>query len=180
MTHLRSSRAVLAAGMAAVAVASLALFATRASAQEEPTWSQFQGGPGHPGVLADGPAPPYRVAWTLPAPAGDALSGAVVAGDLAVSVGEEAVYGIDVASGAVQWQIPRAGGPLSVPAIGVAGGRRILVYLEGPGSGRRRRPDEPVGEPFGRRSHLDHRREPFPRSHGRGGRHLDARCCRPG
>ena len=147
MTHLRSSRAVLAAGMAAVAVASLALFATRASAQEEPTWSQFQGGPGHPGVLADGPPPPYRVAWTLPAPAGDALSGAVVAGDLAVSVGEEAVYGIDVASGVVKWQIPRAGGPLSVPAIGVAGGRRILVYLEGPGPVDAAGPASPSASP---------------------------------
>jgi outer membrane protein assembly factor BamB len=149
MTHHRSLRAVLAAGMAAVAVASLALFATRASAQEEPTWSQFQGGPGHPGILADGPAPPYRVAWTLPAPAGDALSGAVVAGDLAVSVGDEAIYGIDVASGAVQWQIPRAGGPLSVPAIGVAGGRRILVYLEGPGSVDAADPTSPSASPSG-------------------------------
>jgi outer membrane protein assembly factor BamB len=148
-THHRSSRAVLAGGMAAVAVASLALFATRATAQEEPTWSQFQGGPGHPGVLADGPPPPYRVAWTLPAPAGDALSGAVVAGDLVVSVGEEAVYGIDLASGAVQWQIPRAGGPLSVPAIGVAGGRRILLYLEGPGPVGAVGPTSPSASPSG-------------------------------
>ena len=30
-----------------------------------------------PPVLADGPEPPYRVRWTLPAPTGDALSGAV-------------------------------------------------------------------------------------------------------
>jgi outer membrane protein assembly factor BamB len=143
-----SSRAVLAAVMAVVAVASLALLAP-ATAQEEPTWSQFQGGPGHPGVLADGPPPPYRVAWTLPAPAGDALSGAVVAGDLVVSVGEEAVYGIDVASGAVEWQIPRAGGPLSVPAIGMAGGRRILVYLEGPGPVDAAGPASPSVSPTG-------------------------------
>ena len=133
MPRHRSSRAVPAAVVAVVGVASLTLLASGATAQEEPTWSQYQGGPGHPGVLADGPSPPYRVAWTLPAPAGDALSGAVVAGDVAVSVGEEAVYGIDVASGTVEWQVPRAGGPLSVPAIGVAGGRRILLYLEGPG-----------------------------------------------
>jgi hypothetical protein len=33
-------------------------------------WPQFQGGPGHPGALADGPAPPYRVRWTRPAAAG--------------------------------------------------------------------------------------------------------------
>jgi outer membrane protein assembly factor BamB len=133
MPRHRSSRAVLAAAVAVVAVTSLTLLASGATAQEEPTWAQYQGGPGHPGVLADGPSPPYRVAWTLPAPAGDALSGAVVAGDVVVSVGEEAVYGIDVASGSVEWHVPRAGGPLSVPAIGVGGGRRILVYLEGPG-----------------------------------------------
>ena len=104
-----------------------------AIAQEPPIWSQLQGGPGHPGVLVDGPQPPFRVRWTLPAPAGDALSGAVVAGDLAVSVGDEAVYGIDVASGAVEWQVPRDGGPLSIPAVGAGPRARILVYLEGPG-----------------------------------------------
>lgn len=128
----RSSHAVLAASTALLALAALAAFTGAAAAQEQPGWSQFQGGPEHVGVLADGPEPPYRVRWTLPAPAGEALSGAVVAGDLAVSVGEEAVYGIDVASGAVEWQVPRAGGPLSVPALGTGERGPILVYLEGP------------------------------------------------
>ena len=114
-------------------MAALAFTPLAASAQDAPTWSQFQGGPGHPGVLVDGPQPPYRVRWTLPAPAGEALSGAVVAGNLAVSVGAEAVYGIDVASGTVEWQVRRDGGPLSVPAIGARPGGRVLVYLEGPG-----------------------------------------------
>jgi outer membrane protein assembly factor BamB len=57
----------------------------------------------------------------------------VVAGDLAVSVGTEAVYGIDVVSGAIEWQVARGGGPLSMPAIGPGPRGRILVYLEGPG-----------------------------------------------
>jgi outer membrane protein assembly factor BamB len=57
----------------------------------------------------------------------------VVAGDLAVSVGTEAVYGIDVVSGAIEWQVARGGGPLSMPAIGAGPRGRILVYLEGPG-----------------------------------------------
>jgi outer membrane protein assembly factor BamB len=113
-------------------MAALAFTPVAAIAQEAPTWSQFQGGPGHAGVLVDGPQPPYRVRWTLPAPAGEALSGAVLAGDLAFSVGAEAVYGIDVASGTVEWQVARDGGPLSVPAIGAGPGGRILVYLEGP------------------------------------------------
>lgn len=115
-------------------MAALAFTPVAAIAQEAPTWSQFQGGPGHSGVLVDGPQPPYRVRWSLPAPAGEALSGAVVAGDLAVSIGSEAVYGIDVASGTVEWQVARDGGPLSVPAIGAGSRGRILVYLEGPGS----------------------------------------------
>jgi len=132
MRRHRSSRAVRVAA-AALAIGPLALLSGEAFAQEAPTWWQFQGGPGHFGVLADGPEPPYRVRWTLPAPAGDALSGAVVAGDLAVSVGTEAVYGIDVVSGAIEWQVARAGGPLSMPAIGAGPRGRILVYLEGPG-----------------------------------------------
>jgi outer membrane protein assembly factor BamB len=115
-----------------VAIASSALLGGAARAQEQPGWSQFQGGPEHAGVFADGPEPPYRMRWILPAPAGEALSGAVVAGALAVSVGEEAVYGIDVASGDVEWQVARAGGPLSVPAVGTGERGRILVYLEGP------------------------------------------------
>jgi outer membrane protein assembly factor BamB len=115
-----------------MAFATPALLAGIARAQEQRGWSQFQGGPEHAGVLAEGPEPPYRVRWTLPAPAGDALSGAVVAGDLAVSVGEAAVYGIDVVSGDVEWQVPRAGGPLSMPAVGTGKRGRILVYLEGP------------------------------------------------
>ncbi|HEY3211659.1 MAG TPA: PQQ-binding-like beta-propeller repeat protein [Actinomycetota bacterium] len=133
MRRDRSSRAVRLAAAAAVATAPLVLLSGAAVAQEAPTWSQFQGGAGHPGVLADGPEPPYRVRWTLPAPTGDALSGAVVAGDLAVSVGNEAVYAIDVTSGTIEWRVPRDGGPLSIPAIGAGPRGRILVFLDGPG-----------------------------------------------
>ncbi len=132
MRRDRSSRALRVAAAAAVATAPLVLLPGAAVAQEAPTWSQFQGGPGHSGVLADGPEPPFRVRWSLPAPTGDALSGAVVAGDLAVSVGNEAVYGIDVASGAIDWRVARDGGPLSMPAIGADPRGRILVYLDGP------------------------------------------------
>src|SRR4029453_18227057 len=104
MRRDRSWRAVRLAAAATVATAPLVLLSGGAVAQETPTWAQFQGGAGHPGGLPDGPEPPYRVRWTLPAPTGDALSGVVIAGDLAVSVGNEAVYGIDVASGTVGWR----------------------------------------------------------------------------
>jgi len=125
-------RALLASVSAALLIA-VPLFGETAFAQEGTTWSQYQGGPGHEGYAPDGPEPPFRVRWTLPAPAGASLSAAVVEGDVAITVGDEAVYGVDVATGEVAWQIPRAGGPLSVPAVASQGGaRRVLVYVEGP------------------------------------------------
>ena len=125
-------RALFASASVALMLAA-PLFGRTASAQEGATWSQYQGGPGHQGYAPEGPEPPFRVRWTLPAPAGASLSGAVVEGDVAITVGEEAVYGVDVATGEVAWQIPRAGGPLSVPAVASqSGGRGVLVYLEGP------------------------------------------------
>jgi outer membrane protein assembly factor BamB len=65
-------------------------------------------------------------------PSGDGLSPAIVVGDEAVTLGPEAVYGLDLSDGSIVWEIPRQGGPLSVPAVGRAGGRDVLVYLEGP------------------------------------------------
>jgi outer membrane protein assembly factor BamB len=125
-------RALLASASAVVLLAA-PLFGGPAAAQEGTTWSQYQGGPAHEGYAPDGPQPPFRVRWTLPAPAGVSLSAAVVEGAVAITVGEEAVYGVDVATGEVSWQVPRAGGPLSVPAVGTdAAGRRVLVYVEGP------------------------------------------------
>jgi outer membrane protein assembly factor BamB len=109
-------------------------FATNpAYGQDVGGWSQFQGGPGHRGV-AEGPAPPYRTRWTFPAPEGDTLSGAVIVEDLAISVGEQAVYAVDLATGEIAWEVPRAGGFPSTPAI-ARGNRTTLLYLEGPDSG---------------------------------------------
>ena len=128
-------------------MAALAFTPLAATAQEAPTWSQFQGGPGHPGVLVDGPQPPYRVRWTLPAPAGEALSGAVVAGDLAVSVGAEAVYGIDVASGTVEWQVRRGRRPALGPGDRGRSRGSDPRLPRGTGSERCRRNDGRLAEP---------------------------------
>jgi outer membrane protein assembly factor BamB len=38
------------------------------------------------------------------------------------------VYGIDLKTGKEVWQLVRNGGRLSIPAVGVAGGRQILVF----------------------------------------------------
>src|SRR5262245_20815317 len=126
----RATRAVSSATVTVILAALLGL--GPAAAQESGSWSQYQGDAAHTGVAEDGPAPPFRVRWTLPAPSGESLSAAVVEGDEAITVGDEAVYGVDVANGEVAWEIPRAGGPLSVPAVGDAAGRRVLVFTEGP------------------------------------------------
>lgn len=118
----------------ALALACALAGAGTAAAHEEHggiEWSQFQGGPGHPGTIAVAPSPPYRERWRFSPPAG-ALSGAVLTADLAIAVGREAVYGIDLGSGEQVWAIPRSGGPLSTPALALVGGRTVLVYLDGP------------------------------------------------
>lgn len=120
------SRAALAA------LALLCLSGLPATAQEGGfAWSQFQGGPGHPGTAQEAPAPPYRQLWRFTPPEG-ALSAAVIGDDLAIAVGQRAVYALDLVTGDLAWEVPRDGGPLSPPALGAAGDRRVLVYLEGP------------------------------------------------
>jgi outer membrane protein assembly factor BamB len=135
----------LCASVSALAVIVAPLLGGVALAQEETTWSQYQGGPAHEGYAPGGPEPPFRVRWTLPAPAGVSLSAAVVAGNVAISVGEEAVYGVDIGTGEVTWQIPRDGGPLSVPAVATdTGGRHVLVYVEGPAAATSSTPSSSV------------------------------------
>lgn len=104
-----------------------------ALAQEAgPAWSQYQGGPAHSGSLKDGPQPPFRIRWTLPAPAGEALSPAVIDAERAYALGSEAVYAIDLATGEATELAPRDGGPLSPPAIAQVGSTPALLFLEGP------------------------------------------------
>jgi outer membrane protein assembly factor BamB len=68
----------------------------------------------------------------LPAPAGEALSAAIVVGDRAISVGSEAVYAIDLQTGVEETIAARSGGPLSVPAFATVGSTPMVLYLEGP------------------------------------------------
>ncbi|HEX5950504.1 MAG TPA: PQQ-binding-like beta-propeller repeat protein, partial [Actinomycetota bacterium] len=118
------------AALAALAFACLA--GLSATAQEGGfAWSQFQGGPGHSGTAPQAPSPPYRQLWRFTPPEG-ALSAPVIGDDLAIAVGEQAVYALELATGELAWDVPRDGGPLSPPALGTAGDRRVLVYLDGP------------------------------------------------
>lgn len=129
--HLPRHLARTRSNIALVALLLIVLPTSPALAQTagEPVWSQFQGGPGHPGALGDAPAPPYRQAWTFRAPEG-ALSGAVIVGSVAITVGERAVYGVDIGTGEQVWQLIRNGGPLSMPAVGTVGAEQVLVFLD--------------------------------------------------
>jgi outer membrane protein assembly factor BamB len=129
--HLPRHLARTRSNVALVALLLIVLPGSPALAQTagEPVWSQFQGGPGHPGALGDAPAPPYRQAWTFRAPEG-ALSGAVIVGSVAITVGERAVYGVDIGTGEPVWQLIRNGGPLSMPAVGTVGAEQVLVFLD--------------------------------------------------
>jgi outer membrane protein assembly factor BamB len=52
----------------------------------------------------------------------------------AMTVGQSAVYAVDLATGDVAWEVPRSGGALSIPAVVAGAGREpdVLLYLEGP------------------------------------------------
>ncbi|MGZ8618928.1 MAG: hypothetical protein ACXWYE_03405, partial [Actinomycetota bacterium] len=99
-------------------------------------WSGFQGDPSHSGFAADGPAPPYVEAWTSPAELGGAsaqfgLSQPVVVDDTVVTVGTEAIVGVDLATGDQVWTVARDAGPAVVPAALTVGDRVAIAYTEG-------------------------------------------------
>ena len=133
MSHLPTDpvRTISRAALVALALACLVAVPALAHEEGEIQWSQFQGGPGHPGALGEAPEPPYRQAWRFVGPDGP-VSGAVIAGDLAVAVGSSAVYGLELSTGALEWEVPREGGRISMPAIGLVGEEQLLVFLEGP------------------------------------------------
>lgn len=77
---------------------------------------------------ADSPAPPYGERWK--GDTGEAIGGAIVVGTSALVVGGSAIHAIDVNSGIEVWSLERNGGVLVTPAVGTAGGRTLLVYVE--------------------------------------------------
>jgi outer membrane protein assembly factor BamB len=121
---------VVVVSVAAVVASALAAASALAQTSGGPEWPQLQGGPEHRGLSESGPAPPYRTRWTFTSPNGSGLSGAVVVDGLAISVGRAAVYAVDVATGQVAWDVARADGPVSYPAI-ASGKRLTLLYVDG-------------------------------------------------
>ncbi len=114
-------------------LALVCILATPVAAKQGTAWPQFQGGPGHAGS-GEAPAPPYRQLWRFSLPSGSA-SGAVIDGDVAITVGTETVSAVDLVTGEQAWRIPRAGGPISMPALATSEGADVLLYVEGSSSG---------------------------------------------
>jgi outer membrane protein assembly factor BamB len=111
-----------------------------AAAVTSEAWTQFQGSALHTGTFTNGPVPPYRSAWTTSEPTGGprgayGLSPPIVVEGLAIAVGPDYVVGVDVSTGTQEWSIPRALGPSVAPASVSAGGRHLLLFTEGWGSG---------------------------------------------
>jgi len=133
MSHLRSNlvRTLSRATLGAVVLACLLGGPVFAQQDRGGTWSQFQGDPAHSGAFASGPEPPYRQAWRFVAPEGS-LSGAVITGEVAIAVGEGAVYALELGTGQEAWEVPRDGGPISMPAVGARG--EVVLFLDGPPS----------------------------------------------
>ena len=133
--------------MPAVSVV-LSLAPSIALAQVTDGWAQYQGGAGHTGSAADGPAPAYRLDWALPLTAEGpgnqyGVSAPVVAGDDIVVVGFDQVVGVDSTSGDQAWAVDRDPGPSVAAAIARVDGGSMVVYTEGFGDG----PPDPDASP---------------------------------
>lgn len=103
-------------------------------------WPQFQGTGAHAGVSGfEDPAPGLTRVWTFPMPQDELqLSGAILVGDLAITLGREAVFGIDVSSGELRWTLPRATGEAGLaplPAVAIVDEVPVLLFLEGRAEG---------------------------------------------
>ena len=105
----------LRAGVLALAlISSVALAAPFARAQED--WPMAGRDPAHSGT-ADGPEPPYRIAWEREIGGGGPATGVAVADQAVVAVSKEGVVALDAQTGEVLWERGRAPGPAGVPAI---------------------------------------------------------------
>jgi outer membrane protein assembly factor BamB len=99
------------------------------------TWSQFQGDAAHTGSLSGSVGasePPYEGAWAFEEPDSDrGLSAPVIVRDVAIAVGSEAVYGVDLAGGEQVWRVERDGGPIAEPAVAERAEATLVLYTEG-------------------------------------------------
>jgi outer membrane protein assembly factor BamB len=97
-----------------------------AVAQEADPWPMAGRDAAHSGT-ADGPAPPYREAWTEVVALGGPVSGPAVARNALVVVAARGVVALDPATGDLLWEMDRTEGPAGPPAI--AG--ELVVHASG-------------------------------------------------
>jgi eukaryotic-like serine/threonine-protein kinase len=100
-----------------------------ASAQEADPWPMAGRDAAHSGT-AEGPAPPYREAWTEAVALGGPVTGPAVARSALVVVAARGVMALDPATGEPLWEMDRTEGPAGPPAI--AGD--LVVHASGSGS----------------------------------------------
>ncbi|HWO71753.1 MAG TPA: PQQ-binding-like beta-propeller repeat protein [Actinomycetota bacterium] len=135
--RLRALSAIAAlalSAIAALALSGLGLSSGIALAQAPGGWSQFQGDAGHSGAAEAGPAPPYRQAWAFEAAQAEGgLSAPVIAGELVLAVGREAVFAVDARTGEEVWRVARVPGPPAPPAVAEVGGAPAVLFTEGGG-----------------------------------------------
>ncbi len=135
----RAGRALWIPTLGAAAILAAAPLALAQTATEDP-WMQTQGGAAHLGSVATGAAPPFLEAWRAEQPVSGpghqyGLSAPIVVGDLVVAVGPRAVVAVSAADGSVAWSVDRRFGPTVAPAAAVVGGRTLILYTEGFGTG---------------------------------------------
>ena len=105
------------------------LATTGAAAQPAPgSWPMAGGDPAHTAV-AEGPEPPYRVAWEFDTTAGEPVASPVLADGRVVVVAEESVVALDAEDGAEDWTIDREEGPAGA-AVALPG---VVAFVEGAG-----------------------------------------------
>jgi outer membrane protein assembly factor BamB len=124
-------RAIVAGGALLAGVGATA--AAASVSVSSPVWAQFQQDPTHAAASTSAIRPPLEQAWRVPygSSSGQGVSGAIVANSLVIAVGVEHVYAVDASTGALAWQVRRNGGPIAMPAVGVAGHRELLAFTEG-------------------------------------------------
>lgn len=110
-----------------LALAALAWLALAPTAAAQDDWSTVARDAEH-SASADGPAPPYREAWSSDVPS-NPIAGPVVADETVVVVGAASVVALDASSGDVIWERGRAEGSAG-PAL-IAGD--VVVHANGKG-----------------------------------------------
>lgn len=99
------------------------------AAQAATPWPMAGRDAAHTGVV-DGPAPPYREAWSVEVGHGGPAAGPAVAEGAVIVVAERGVVALDPRSGEPLWEADRTEGPAGPPAI--VGD--LVVHVSGSGS----------------------------------------------